>query len=92
MAQRPRYISFYQPKESTPEIIVTLDEAKQWLSQKNTNLFIHNTRENHQKNLSYTYMDFLSSKQIMSPVPSLSISNKDQYPFVHMSSRRAGCK
>jgi hypothetical protein len=76
MAQRPRYISFYQPKDNTPEIIVTLQEAKQWLSQKN---------------LSYTHMNILSSKRIMSPVPSLSISNKDRYPFMHMSSRRAGC-
>jgi len=35
-------------------------------------------------------MDFLSSKRIMSPVPSLSVSNKDQYPLVYMSPRRAG--
>jgi len=32
--QRPRYISFYQPKEDTPEIIVTMQEAKQWLNKK----------------------------------------------------------
>ena len=89
--QRPRYVSFYQPKENTPEIIVTQQEAKQWLNEKNTNIFTHYSRDNHRRNISYTQMDLRSSKQMMSPIPSLSLSNKDHYPFVHMSSRRAGC-
>ena len=84
MAQQPRYITFYKPKETTPEIIVSLEEAKQWLDQNNLNLFTPNSREN-QPNI-------LSPKEMMSPIPSLSTSKKDQqYPFVHMSPRRAGC-
>jgi hypothetical protein len=84
MAQRPRYITFYKPKETTPEVILTLQEAKQWLNEKNANLFTPNSRENQ--------LNILSSKEMMSPILSLSISKKDQYPFVHMSPRRAGCK
>jgi EAL domain-containing protein (putative c-di-GMP-specific phosphodiesterase class I) len=40
--QRPRYISFYQPKVDTPEIIVPMEEVKQWLKKKATNIFTQN--------------------------------------------------
>jgi len=52
--------------------------------------FEHNC--SYEKNSSNVQMDFLSSKRIMSPVLSLSVSNKDQYPLLYMSPRRAGCK
>ena len=114
-AQRPRYISFYQSKIDTPEIIVTMQEVKQWLKKKTTNIFTHTSIPlKHQQwyiillfrilllqsFLLYSYepnstcvqMEFLPLKRIISPIPSLSVSIKDQSPFVYMSPRRAGCK
>jgi len=67
-SHRPRYISFYEPKVNTPEVIVTTKDAQQWAMEK------------------HRHKDFCS------PIPSLSISNKEQYPFIHMSPRRAGCE
>ena len=32
--QRAHWISFYKPKENTPEVIVTSQEAKRWFEKK----------------------------------------------------------
>lgn len=69
-SHRPAYISYYESKLHTPEIIVTMKEAQQWLNEKTLNIF--------------------TPKDFCSPVPSLSISNKEQHPFIYMSPRRAG--
>src|SRR5579871_5886488 len=88
--QRPHYISFYQPKEDTPEIIVSAQEVEQWLKKKDTNSFTHNSTSlnSYQTNSSRVQTDFLLSKRIASPIPSLSVPIKDQYPFMYMSPRR----
>ena len=82
--QRPHYILFYQPKETTPEIIVSLQEAKQWLNKTNSNIFTKQSSHNLQKT-------FSTSEEVLSPVPSLIHPKQNQRSFVHMSSRRAGC-
>lgn len=82
--QRPDYILFYQPKETTPEIIVSLQEAKQWLNETNSNIFTK--QSSHQ-----SHMNFSTSDEVLSPVPSLILPKQNQRSFVHMSSRRAGC-
>ncbi|CAF1488638.1 unnamed protein product [Rotaria sordida] len=93
--QRPHYISFYQKDEDVSEIIVTMEEVKQWLNKKNTNISTNNSilvehQQYYQTKSSCVQMKFSSSKRIISPSPSLSISIKEEYSIVHMSPRRAG--
>ncbi|CAF1298083.1 unnamed protein product [Adineta steineri] len=86
--QRPHYISFYKPKEDTPEVIVTMQEVKQWLKDKKSNSLKH--VQCHQTNSSCIQIKCLPSQKIVSPIPSLFVSTKDRSPFVYMSPRRAG--
>ncbi|UJR29108.1 hypothetical protein I4U23_010322 [Adineta vaga] len=81
IVQRPHYISYYEPKYDTPEIIVTEQEAKRWLQSKMNNSFTQ---------IKYEQKRYSSSQSSISPIPSLSISTTDRSPFVYMSPRRAG--